>query len=207
MSQSGRYPFLPPGARPVGRAYASQLQLGAPQGSPIHRMRGDQGSPTDSLGAEADPRWDNYEKIPAFYTISIPLAGTVGASEAGSTQLRPEPFILKRVTWAAQGDVYPYTQAEPGYSLQGRSVTIEWADEYTKFLGNQPALISALFGDSNGFLDIPRGALFQGKQVLSCKLTRLNWPSAETAAITRFDFVFQGLGLLPRGVAQSGSAG
>lgn len=189
----------------MGRAYASQLQLGQPQA--LEHMPSDQGSPTDSFGAEADPRWSNYEKIPAFYAISIALGGEDGATQAGGVQLRPEPFILKRITWAAQGDVYPFTQAEPGYSLQGRSVTISWADEYTKFLGNQPALISALFGDSNGFLDIPRGALFQGKQVLSCVLNRLNWPSAEARAITRFDFVFQGLGLLPKGVAQSGSAG
>lgn len=206
--QAGRYPYLPPGAVPVGRAYRGPHSLGAPQVQLPQQARFPVGgSPTDSPGEESDPRWSRFEKVPAFYTISIALGGTANDTETGSTQLRPEPFILKRITWAAQGDVFPYTQAEPGYSLQGRSVTISWEDEFTKFLGNQPALISALFGDSNGFLDIPRGALFQGKQNLSCRLTRLNWPSAETPAVTRFDFVFQGLGLLPRGVAQSGSAG
>jgi hypothetical protein len=206
MSQAGRYPYLPQGARPVGRVYQGQHALGANPYPPPPGVQ-PMGSPTDSPGEENDPRWMNFEKIPAFYTISVNLGGAANDVAPGSTQLRPEPFILKRITWAAQGDTYPYTQAEPGYSLQGRAVTVTWADEFTKFLGNQPALISSLFGDSNGFLDVPRGALFQGKQVLSINLTRLHWPSAETPQTTRFDFVFQGLGLLPKGVAQSGSAG
>jgi hypothetical protein len=201
-------PFLPggvpPGMRPMGQSYQSQNALGEmpngprPAGSPMHH----------GGNVEDDPRFNNYEKIPAFYTVSINLGGVSGNAESGSVQLRPEPFVLKRITWATNGDCYPaLAAAEAGYSVQGRSVSIQWEDEFTKFLGNNPVLISALFGDSNGFLDIPRGALFQGKQSLSCRLTRLVWPSDAEPILTRFDFCFQGLGLLPKGVAQSGSAG
>jgi hypothetical protein len=187
----------------MGRAYQQQNALGEMPNGPRPG-----GSPTDSSGVENDPRFDGFEKIPAFYTVSINLGGSQGATESGAVQLRPEPFVLKRITWATNGDCYPaLAVAEAGYSVQGRAVSIQWADEFTKFLGNQPVLISALFGDSNGFLDIPRGALFQGKQSLSCTLTRLVWPSEAEAINTRFDFCFQGLGLLPKGVAQSGSAG
>jgi hypothetical protein len=204
MSQGGRYPYLPPGFMPQGQAQMAAHSLAAPPGNP-HAARF--GTPTDSAGIENEARWMNFEKIPAVFVITVDLGGVAGNTGVGSVQLRPEPFILKRITWAAQGDTYPYTQAEPGYSLQGRSVTIAWADEFTKFLGNAATLISSLFGDSNGFLDIPRGALFQGKQALTINLTRLHWPSAEAPATTRFDFNFQGLALLPKGVAQSGSAG
>lgn len=203
-----RFPFLPQGAVPVGRAYRGQHSLGAPE-APRHGFPVG-GSPTDSPGEEHDPRWANFEKIPAWYTVSVYLGSGVGNAASSSTQLRPEPFILKRITWATQGDVYPYNTSESGFSVQGRAVTVAWADEFTKFLGNQPALISSLFGDSNGFLDIPRGALFQGKQNLSVQLSRLFWPAPGEITpdtLTRFDFVFAGLGLLPRGVAQSGSAG
>ena len=195
---------VPPGMRAVGQAYQAQNALGEmpngprPAGPPMHH----------GGNVEDDPIFSKYEKIPAFYTISINLGGASGNTESGSVQLRPEPFVLKRITWATNGDCYPaLAAAEAGYSVQGRAVTIQWEDEFTKFMGNNPALISSIFGDSNGFLDIPRGALFQGKQSLSAKLTRLVWPSDAEAIVTRFDFVFQGLGLLPKGVAQSGSAG
>ena len=93
-------------------------------------------------------------------------------------------------------------------SAQGRSVTVQWDDEFTKFLGQQPALVSALFGDSQGFLDIPKGVLFQGKQALTITLNRILWPDPDTnPATTQWDFVFQGVGLLPKGIHQSGSAG
>lgn len=164
-------------------------------------------TPTDAPGIEAEPRWSNYEKIPNIYVVSVALGGAAGATQAGSKQLRPEAFVLKRITWATTGDTPPFADLEPGYSLQGRAVTVKWQDEFTQLMGTDEALISSLFGDSNGFLDIPRGALFQGKQALTVNLTRLHWPFATEAVTTRFDFVFQGLGLLPKNVAQSGSAG
>lgn len=186
------------GATPIGQAYER-----------IHTLQGEPdlmgAAPKPHSDAESDPR---FEKVPAFYTATVSLGKIVGNTAPGTVQIRPEPFILKRITWASDGDVPPQADVEPGYSIQGRSVTISWSDEFTKFMGNQPALISALFGDSNGFIDLPRGALFQGSQALTINLTRLFWPAATTTVgVTRFDFVFQGLGLLPRHVHQSGSAG
>lgn len=164
-------------------------------------------TPTDSRGIENEPRWKDYEKIPNIYVVSVALDGTPGATKAGSKQLRPEAFVLKRITWATTGDTPPFADMEPGYSLQGRAVLMKWQDEFTQLMGQDETLISSLLGDSNGFLDIPRGALFQGKQALTVNLTRTHWPFATEPATTLFNFVFQGLGLLPRGVAQSGSAG
>lgn len=166
-----------------------------------------QGPGSDSSGIEDHPEWRDYEKIPNIYVVSVILGGVAGNTVSGSKQLRPEAFVLKRITWATTGDTPPFVTEEPGYSLQGRAVTMLWSDEFTKLMGNDQCLISSIFGDSNGFLDIPRGALFQGKQNLTVNLTRLHWPSVASAQNTQFDFVFQGLGLLPRGVAQSGSAG
>ncbi len=147
--------------------------------------------------------------VPAWYTITIDLGGGTGDFAADSETLRPEPYLLTRITWATNGDtpVFNGGLALPGYSSQGRSVQAEWSDEFTKFLGDKPALLSALFGDSNGFMDIQGLALFQGKQTLSAKLTRLGWPFTSDPAITRWDIVFAGFGLLPKGVNQSGSAG
>lgn len=149
----------------------------------------------------------NRVKVPAFYTISILLSGFEGKGQGGQVQLRPEDFLLQRITFATTGDTPKYTSvALPGYSVHGRAVEVTWSDEFTQFLGEQPALVSALFGDSNGFLDIPRGILFEGSQTLSMKLTRIIWPDPETKPdVTRWDFVFHGLGLLPPGKYASGS--
>jgi hypothetical protein len=147
--------------------------------------------------------------VPAFYTISIDLDGDTGDNAAGSVNLRPEPFLMTRITWATDGDtpVFNGALALPGYSSQGRSVRVEWADEFTKFLGDRPAMISALFGDSQGFMDMQGLCLFQGKQTLSAKLTRLGWPYTSAPIQTSWDITFAGFGLLPKGVNQSGSAG
>ena len=199
-------PMFPGGQMPVGMVYNRQIALGQ---QPMRRrapvVRGDGARyPGSASDAEMDPDW---EKIPAWYTASATLGGVASNTASATVQLRPEPFILKRITWATTGDCHPYADTFPGFSIQGRSVTVAWSDEFTKFMGNQPALIAAVFGDSQGFLDIPRGALFQGSQNLGVTLVRLLWPSALAAADTRFDFTFTGLGLLPKGVAQSGSAG
>lgn len=161
---------------------------------------------------EFEPSYDypGYLEVPAFYTISILLGGEDGATKAGSVTLRPESFIVRRITWATSGDA-PVFITVPSVvgSAQGRVVEATWSDEFTKFLGELPCLLSALFGDSQGFLDLPkRGLLFGGKQTLSLSLHRLIWPDPEsTPATTRFDFSFQGVMLLPDGVNQSGSAG
>lgn len=153
-----------------------------------------------------------FNTIPAFYTVTIELAGTVGATQSGSVPLRPEPFLCKRITWATTGDAPSVIGSSSNAgSAQGRSVEASWEDEFTKFLGARSCLLSALFADSQGFIDFPRPVLFQGKQSLSVTLRRLFWPAAVPddfpAATSRFDFSFQGLALLPPGVNQSGSAG
>ena len=163
-------------------------------------------SPTDVYERLAG----SFNTIPAFYTVTISLAGAVGSTQAGSVPLRPEPFLCARITWATTGDtptVLGDSSAGVSGSAQGRSVEVLWGDEFTQFLGNRPCLLSALFADSNGFLDFPRPLLFQGKQSLTVNLKRVLWPTSQDEVTTRFDFNFQGLSILPPGVNQSGSAG
>lgn len=151
--------------------------------------------------------WAGYARVPAWYPVSLILAPTANAQSGGNVQLRPEPFVLKRITWATTGDVTPFvSNSGPPVSIQGRSVLVDWQDEFTQFFGQRQTLVSAVFGDSNGFLDLPQGLIFSGKQTLSVRLTRLFWPSEETPADTRWDFVFAGYSLL-RSEYQSGSAG
>jgi hypothetical protein len=169
-----------------------------------------------SVGVEPGPLEPSTEDelrhlftfVPAWYTVTIDLGGSDGDFAAGSETLRPEPYLLRRITWGTNGDapIFNGGLALPGYSSQGRSVQVEWNDEFTKFMGSNPALISALLGDSNGFMDVQGLCLFQGKQTLSAKLTRLGWPYTSSPAVTRWDIVFAGFGLLPKGVNQSGAA-
>jgi hypothetical protein len=187
-----------------------------PQSRPMGSMMpsGYQSQHINQLGADdVEQRLGAlFNVIAAFYTVSIELAGTVGATQAGSVPIRPEPFILKRITWATSGDAPSVIGAQSGIgSAQGRSVEVSWEDEFTKFLGSRSCLLSALFADSQGFIDLPRALLFQGKQSLSVQVRRLFWPAEDSGlhppTITRFDFSFQGISLLPPGVNQSGSAG
>ncbi|HKU36944.1 MAG TPA: hypothetical protein VJR89_02320 [Polyangiales bacterium] len=158
---------------------------------------------------ELNPQWSGFARVPAWYRVEVELGGEDGAQNANSVQLRPEPFVLKRITWATTGDALADLNSGValGGSIQGRSVMVQWEDEFTKFFGNRPMLVSSVFGDSNGFLDLPRGMIFSGKQTLSVNLSRLFWPGAdETQETTLWHFVFSGFGLL-RGEYQSGSAG
>ena len=166
-----------------------------------------------------DPAYRNYTKVPAYYVVTAQLGGEDGDSVRAITQLRPEPFVLRRITWATTGDLLQQGQDEGEYfpfgswTQQGRSVRVRWGDSFTTFLGVNAALVSALFGDSNGFLDVPGTALFQGSQNLEVELTRVQWPFVNSVVpdperfITRWDFVFAGVSLLPAGVNQSGSVG
>lgn len=167
--------------------------------------------PHAQMGAADDPVQTlsrMFNTIPAFYTVSIDLAGTDGAQQSGSVPTRPEPFVCRRISWATTGDTPVIGGTANGSgSVQGRAIEVSWSDEFTQFLGSRPCLLSALFGDSNGFLDFPKPVLFQGKQALTVTLRRILWPASTTPATTRFDFCFQGLSLLPAGVNQSGSAG
>lgn len=173
---------LPPGARP----------LAAPP--PMAPVAGPAQQPTSPAPRESSA-FPGYVEVPAFYTITIILGGDENAAEGGSVPLRPEMFALRRITWATDYDALPYSLI-PGTA--GRVVEVSWGDEFTKFLGDRPCLISALFGDSNGFLDMPGdGILFQGRQSLNARIRRLAWTSELPPADTRWDFNFQGVGLLP----------
>lgn len=175
-----------------------------------HGLRGpeNESHPVEPHG-DASPYYPGYTEIPAFYTVSILLGGNDDDTQGGSVTLRPEPFVARRITWATQGDAPEFVSVATNASAQGRCVEVTWEDNFTKFLGQQPCLVSALFGDSQGFLDFPKkGILFQGQQALVVKLHRLTWPDPDTSpAVTRWDFNFQGVSLLPEGVNQSGSAG
>lgn len=179
-----------------------------------HQLGGMLGQHPQDKGASVEdhPRFAAYNKVPTWYTISIELGGEAGNNNAGSVILRPEAFAAKRLTWATSGDVFPFIAAADtgtpgGGSIQGRSVIMNWQDEYTRFLGQQDSLVSCLLGDSQGYLDFPRGILFQGKQSITVSLTRLFWPSSSDPATTRWDFSLQGLMLLPPGVDSSGGPG
>lgn len=154
-----------------------------------------------------------FTEVPAWYPVRIVLGGNAGARKTGAKQLRPETFVCHRITWATTGDIidlagFPLTMG----STQGRSVRVSFGDSFTRFFGRRSALVSAVFGDSQGFLDLPRGVLFQGSQAITVELERLFWPAAGLIEIipeqdTVWDFVFAGVGLLPHDVNQSGSAG
>lgn len=155
-----------------------------------------------------DERIAGKVQVPATYVMSIDLPGHEGATLGGKVQLRPEDFLLRRITWATSGDTPLHAgSALPGFSIHGRAVEMLWSDEFTQFLGDQPALIAALLGDSNGFLDIEEpGIFFEGSQIIAAKLTRLFWPDPQSEPVkVRFDIVFHGIGLLPAGRQVSGS--
>lgn len=212
---------IPPGYRAVPTRGGGQALVAMPQRNIVpsgvayqraHALQGLGQHPTEGAqaGIHESEHYPGYTEIPAFYTVSILLGGEDDATQAGATTIRPEPFVCRRITWCTSGDAPVFiTIASVVGSAQGRVVEATWSDEFTKFLGNQPCLISALFGDSQGFLDFPqKGVLFQGRQTLQVDLHRLIWPDPESEpAITRFDFNFQGVALLPLGINQSGSAG
>jgi hypothetical protein len=190
---------------PVGRAYQTIHALGAaPTFAPNVPTNE---APHDQAAYNEDDDPSKHTIIPAFYTASIILGGQADARNGGSVALRPERFELRRITWATTGDVsqsFPLLLA----SMQGRCTEVSWGDEFVNFLGSTPTLIAGLFGDSEGFLDLPRPILFQGRQTLNVQLHRLFWPFDPNVAPpidTRFDFTFQGVGILPKNVGISGS--
>ena len=169
------------------------------------------------------PEYKSYNKVPAYYPITAILGGAAESIVEGTTLLRPEPFLLQRITWATGADILTNEQIEsiggifaslnfPTYSMQARSVELTWGDEFTRFMGKQPALVAAIFGDSYGYLDLPAPIFFQGSQTLQVNLRRLFWPFSIPAipldileVDTQWDFVFEGVALLPMGLNQSGS--
>jgi hypothetical protein len=165
-----------------------------PQPGPPH--------PSNHTGPESWPQFAGYVKLPAMYTGTDVLGNTVNSTASPSIKLRPEYFVCKRITFATVADIDVTTPLLMS-SVQARAVECAWSDEFTKFFGSQPGLVAAAFGDSNGFLDLFGGILFQGSQTLTITLKRLIAVGAATPA--RWDFNFQGLSLLPPGQQSSGS--
>lgn len=167
--------------------------------------------------AKAQKAFRLYNELPAFYTVTIPLGGGIGDPATRNTQLRPEPFLCKRISWATTADTLRFYGLEAitqWGSIHGSVVECRFGDSFTTFLGTNAGLVRAVFGDSNGFLELPKGILLQGSQPIEVSLTRLAWPgfSSEDGdgappAETRWDFVFHGVSLLPQGVEASGAAG
>lgn len=163
-----------------------------------------------AANAKAAQAFKLYNRIPAFYTVSLILGGGDGATITANQQLRPEPFLCTRISWATTGDTLryygaPFTMQD---SFQGATVECRFGDSFTTFLGQNAGLVTAVFGSSNGFLKLPKAILFQGSQPVEVTLTRLAWPSGIIPRDnTRWDFVFHGVGLLPQGVSASGAVG
>ena len=164
------------------------------------------------------PEYAKYNQIPADYVIQILLGGAAGSRVPGQSEpLRPEPWLLYAITYATTADVLTQDQVDvagnlfgPSFSEQARSVELEWGDEFTKFMGNQPALVASIFADSYGFLDLSEPLLFQGSQQLSITLHRLFWPFAigdvtVPEVNSYWDFTCHGVSLLPKNVNESGA--
>lgn len=183
-----------PGVMPAGPGLHAQQSPQMPPGGPRDPRQAPGVLYVDSAGHSIRRvDFSAYTQIPAIYTINITLPQEADSRQRGSVNLRPELFLLKRITWASNNE-------DP--IAAGRSVSVLWSDEFTSFMGRNPAILPALLGDSQGFLDLTREVLFAGKQTLSAELTRIVAFGEEPA---RFDLVFHGTGLLPPGMHESGS--
>jgi hypothetical protein len=121
--------------------------------------------------------------------------------------------MVKRITWATTADTPPYTPAifvgTVTPSIQGRTVRCSFGDSFTNFLGQRQGMVSAVFGDSHGFMDLPRGIVFQGSQSIKVALKRIFYPGPTDSIeftpppLSRWDFVWAGVTLYPK---QSGES-
>ena len=188
----------------------SQIPNGGPSGLQYQRAHAMGAIPAQAQAPAPQyhpDQWEGWSEIPAFYTVTLFLDPEPNKTAGQATPLRPEPFVLKRITTANTGDV-PTAVPLSLASAQGRQVEVTWQDEFTRFFGEQPCLLAAAFGDSSGYLDLPAPVLFQGRQSLQVNLRRLAWPfdpAVYAPVQIRFDFQFQGVALLPPGTQSSGS--
>jgi hypothetical protein len=171
-------------------------------------------APTGRARYIGDQELEQYNQRCSFYTVSMELGPNDGDTARNARLLRPEPFVVRRIAWATSGDtaaqnVGMVLGSIPG-SLQGRSVRVSFGDSFTSFMGQSQGMVSAVFGDSQGFMDLPKGIVFQGSQNLEVSLSRIFYPGPTvsvdfTPPDTRWDFVFAGVDLLPKYLNQSGS--
>jgi hypothetical protein len=155
-----------------------------------------------------------FTRLNTTYTVSLTLGPKIGDTAKDAKQIRPEPFVVRMITWATTGDTTLQSGGLSqigGPSPQGRSVRVGYGDSFTTFLGQRLGLVSSVFGDSNGFLSLRRWIVFGGSQNLQIELQRLFFPGSPIdpegfiPGDTRWDFTWHGVSLLPKGAKQSGS--
>lgn len=170
-----------------------QLTIGGDGDPPVRDPRLDAGAvqtaPGRSYALAAEQQFADYTKVPATYVLRFELGPDAFASDSASVNLRPEQFLLRRLTWRCTPLLVQFTpeggkpivlMAEPPIAPHydpASCIEVRWEDEFTKFLGGSgpaPAgLLGALMGEVNGFLDQTREILFAGKQTLSATVQRL----------------------------------
>ncbi len=137
-------PALPPGQRwiNVGGRYVAVVDV--PSGAEYQRVHAlgqppnsRQSHPTEApvprpLRKESED-YPGFVEIPAFYTVSIVLGGADDAVKSGSTNIRPEPFVCRRITWATTGDAPKFItvpsvvgSAHGARDLGGRVHKVPW---------------------------------------------------------------------------------
>jgi len=168
-----------------------QATVGGDGDGPVRDPRLDAGAiqtgPGGDYAIDGERRFEDYTKVPAFYILRVELGPEAHDNAADSITLRPEQFLLRRITWRVTPPFAAFTKGgvtsrlplapplAPAYD-SGSGIALRWGDEFTKFLGGpgpEPSgLLGALCGEVNGFLDMPREVLLAGKQTISAFLER-----------------------------------
>lgn len=173
-------------------AHRQRHTLGGTMGAPVRDPRLDAGvvqtGPGQAFALASEQRFDEYTKVPAIYVMRASLGSEDNAVESMSVNLRPEQFLLRRLTWRVtplivtvdfEGTEVTYPLLPPIAPLYdpAECLSLKWGDEFTKFIGGSgpaPAgLFGALMGEVNGFLDMTREILFSGKQTISAEVQRV----------------------------------
>lgn len=179
-------------APPSSLVRRRQLTVSGDGDGPVRDPRLDAGvvqtAPGKDYALDTERRFEDYTKIPAYYILRVELGPNEHDNQAESITLRPEQFLLRRITWRVTPPIVSITlpaQAPkrvalgppiaPAYDA-GSGIAMRWGDEFSKFLGGpgpEPSgLLGALCGEVNGFLDMTREVLLAGKQTISAFLER-----------------------------------
>ena len=168
-----------------------QLTVGGDGDGPARDPRLDAGAiqtgPGQGYALDQERRFEDYTKVPAIYILRVELGPNAGNNAADSVTLRPEQFLLRRITWRVTQPMFAFFDGAVTHRLpiappltpaydSASGIALRWGDEFTKFLGGtgpEPSgLLGALCGEVNGFLDMTREVLMAGKQTISAFLER-----------------------------------
>lgn len=183
-------PRVQPAANLVRR---QQHTVGGDDGAPVRDPRLDAGAvqvaPGQSYALATEQQFADYTKVPAVYVLRFELGPDAFAQDSDSLNLRPEQFLLRRITWRVTPVIInAHSAGEPDFQFvagppivpaydPASCIEVHWEDEFSKFIGGSgPApsgMLGAIFGEVNGFLDQTREILFAGKQTLSATVSRL----------------------------------